>query len=189
MICRIHCLFYRYIEVSVLKVTWSRGPNIVSHDSVPCQRNSVMLLMTSSVPSMRQKSYVRVNLLIPLRKFASKSLIVSGVLYTLIIILMRPLYRHKHPFLEQMFSKNNMIGCTMYSALDLVDGYYQLLMRASDIPITEVSTPINMLWEWLVLPQGISNAPATFIVWWRNGSALTVQMHNRTLMTHLFRAV
>ena len=53
----------------------------------------------------------------------------------------------------------------MYSALDLVDGYYQLLMRASDIPITEVSTPINMLWEWLVLPQGISNAPATFIVW------------------------
>ena len=58
--------------------------------------------------------------------------------------------------------QNNMAGCTMYSALDLVDGYYQLLMRASDIPLTAVSTPSGMLWEWLVMPQGLSNAPATF---------------------------
>jgi hypothetical protein len=58
--------------------------------------------------------------------------------------------------------QNNMVGCTMYSALDLVDGYYQLLMRASDIPLTAVSTPSGMLWEWLVMPQGLSNAPATF---------------------------
>ena len=58
--------------------------------------------------------------------------------------------------------QNNMVGCTLYSALDLVDGYYQLLMRASDIPLTAVSTPSGMLWEWLVMPQGLSNAPATF---------------------------
>ncbi|CAI5713542.1 unnamed protein product [Peronospora farinosa] len=50
--------------------------------------------------------------------------------------------------------QNNMVGCTMYSALDLVDGYYQLLMRASDIPLTAVSTPSGMLWEWLVNPRG-----------------------------------
>uniref|UniRef100_A0AAV1V4X3 Reverse transcriptase domain-containing protein n=1 Tax=Peronospora matthiolae TaxID=2874970 RepID=A0AAV1V4X3_9STRA len=50
--------------------------------------------------------------------------------------------------------QNNMAGCTLYSALDLVDGYYQLLMRASDIPLTAVSTPSGMLWEWLVMPQG-----------------------------------
>ncbi|POM71018.1 LOW QUALITY PROTEIN: Pol protein, partial [Phytophthora palmivora] len=36
---------------------------------------------------------------------------------------------------------NNMSGCTLYSALDLVDGYYQILMRESDIPLTAVSTP------------------------------------------------
>ena len=41
--------------------------------------------------------------------------------------------------------QNNMVGCTMYSALDLVDAYYQLLMRASDVPPTAVST--GMLWE------------------------------------------
>ena len=50
----------------------------------------------------------------------------------------------------------------MYSALDLVDGYYQLLMRESDVPLTAVSTPSGMPWEWLVMPQGLSNAPATF---------------------------
>ncbi|KAE9335693.1 hypothetical protein PF008_g13369 [Phytophthora fragariae] len=58
--------------------------------------------------------------------------------------------------------QNNMVGCTLYSALDLVDSYDQLLMRASDVPLTAVSTPSGMLWEWLVMPQGLSNAPATF---------------------------
>ena len=60
--------------------------------------------------------------------------------------------------------QDNMVGCTLYSALDLVDGYYQLLMRASYIPLTAVSTPSGMLWEWLVMPQGLSNAPATFLI-------------------------
>ncbi|POM77122.1 RNA-directed DNA polymerase [Phytophthora palmivora] len=44
---------------------------------------------------------------------------------------------------------NNLSGCTLYSALDLVDGYYQILMREIDIPVTAVSIPLGMLWEWL----------------------------------------
>ncbi|POM69226.1 Hypothetical protein PHPALM_14506 [Phytophthora palmivora] len=47
-------------------------------------------------------------------------------------------------------------------ALDRIDRYYQILMRESDIPLTAVSTSSGMLWEWLVMPQGLSNAPATF---------------------------
>ncbi|KAE8897072.1 hypothetical protein PF003_g18796 [Phytophthora fragariae] len=35
-------------------------------------------------------------------------------------------------------------------------------MRESDIPLTAVSTPSGMLWEWLVMPQGLKNAPSTF---------------------------
>ena len=35
-------------------------------------------------------------------------------------------------------------------------------MRASHIPPTAVSTPRGMLWEFLVIPQQLSNAPATF---------------------------
>ncbi|KAG3011197.1 hypothetical protein PC119_g13289 [Phytophthora cactorum] len=35
-------------------------------------------------------------------------------------------------------------------------------MRESDIPLTALSTPSGMLWEWLVMPQGLKHAPATF---------------------------
>ncbi|OWY93641.1 reverse transcriptase [Phytophthora megakarya] len=46
-------------------------------------------------------------------------------------------------------------------------------MRESDIPLTAVSTPSGMLWEWLVMLQGLKNAPANF---------------NRC-MTHLLRSL
>jgi hypothetical protein len=35
-------------------------------------------------------------------------------------------------------------------------------MRESDIPLTAVSSPSGMLWKWMVMPQGLSNAAATF---------------------------
>ncbi|KAG3117323.1 hypothetical protein PI124_g3389 [Phytophthora idaei] len=66
------------------------------------------------------------------------------------------------PIPRKDVQQNNMVGCRLYSALDLVDGYYQLLMRACGVPLTAVSTPSGTLWEWLVMPQGLSNAPATF---------------------------
>ncbi|OWZ01314.1 reverse transcriptase, partial [Phytophthora megakarya] len=60
-------------------------------------------------------------------------------------------------FIIDSMSKN-----TIYSALDLRGGFYQTLMRESDIPLVAVSTLSGMLWECLVMPQGRKNAPATF---------------------------
>ncbi|KAG3232173.1 hypothetical protein PI124_g22739 [Phytophthora idaei] len=57
---------------------------------------------------------------------------------------------------------DSMAKSTIYSALDLRDGFYQILMRESDIALTAVSTPSGVLWEWLVMPQGLKNTPATF---------------------------
>ncbi|KAG3086407.1 hypothetical protein PC121_g4949 [Phytophthora cactorum] len=57
---------------------------------------------------------------------------------------------------------DSMAKITIYSALDLRDGFYQILMRESDITLTAVITPSGMLWEWLVMPQVLKNAPATF---------------------------
>ena len=57
----------------------------------------------------------------------------------------------QHYFRTDAYSRkhvlqNNMVGCTMYSALDLVDGYYQLLMQESDFPLTAVKTPSDIPW-------------------------------------------
>ncbi|KAG2804170.1 hypothetical protein PC111_g18379 [Phytophthora cactorum] len=57
---------------------------------------------------------------------------------------------------------DSMAKSSIYSALDLRNGFYHILMRESNIPLTTVSTPSGMLWEWLVMPQGLKNAPATF---------------------------
>uniref|UniRef100_A0AAV1UQU6 Reverse transcriptase domain-containing protein n=1 Tax=Peronospora matthiolae TaxID=2874970 RepID=A0AAV1UQU6_9STRA len=46
--------------------------------------------------------------------------------------------------------------------MDLMIGFYEILMRKRDIPYTAVSTPSGMHWECLVMPQALSNAPATF---------------------------
>ncbi|KAG2763590.1 hypothetical protein PC116_g5544 [Phytophthora cactorum] len=43
-----------------------------------------------------------------------------------------------------------MSGSEIFSAIDLTDGFYQILMRLSDIPFTALSTPSGMLWDWLV---------------------------------------
>ncbi|KAF1330894.1 reverse transcriptase, partial [Globisporangium splendens] len=57
---------------------------------------------------------------------------------------------------------DGMVGSTVFSAIDLKDGFYQFRMREDDVPLTAVSTPSGMLWEWLVMPQGLKNAPVTF---------------------------
>ena len=88
------------------------GPNIVSHDSGPCQRSSVMSLMNSSMPTTR-------------RKFLLESRTVSGVLCMLISSLTRSLFRHRHPTIPRKdVLRKTMVYFTMYSALDFVDGYH-----------------------------------------------------------------
>jgi hypothetical protein len=57
---------------------------------------------------------------------------------------------------------DSLAGSEIYSPIDLTDGFYQILMRESDVPLTAVGTQSGMLWEWLVMPQGLKNAPATF---------------------------
>ncbi|GMF37553.1 unnamed protein product [Phytophthora fragariaefolia] len=57
---------------------------------------------------------------------------------------------------------DTMSGSVIFSAIDLTDGFYQIIMIESDSALTAVSTPSGMLWEWLVMSQGLKNAPATF---------------------------
>ena len=47
------------------------------------------------------------------------------------------------------------------SSMDLIDGLYQIFVRKSKIPYTGVRTPSDMLWGYLVIPQGLFNASTT----------------------------
>ena len=76
---------------------------------------------------------------------------------------------------------NSMRKSTIFSALDLKDGYYQVLTRESDVAKTAVSTISGMLWEWLVIPQGLKNALATF-----NRVVAHVMRHHRAYASHYF---
>ncbi|OWZ03580.1 RxLR effector protein [Phytophthora megakarya] len=49
-----------------------------------------------------------------------------------------------------------------YSCLNFLSGYYQFRMRDSDVSFTAFQAPDDGWYEFLVLPMGLSNAPATF---------------------------
>ena len=67
--------------------------------------------------------------------------------------------KHPLPNIQAMFQQ--LEGATYFSSLDLASGYYQFSMRPSDIERTAFATP-DGLFEFVRMPMGLSNAPATF---------------------------
>lgn len=64
----------------------------------------------------------------------------------------------------------------LFAKLDCKDAFFQTLMKEEDIHKTAITTPLGLL-EWVVMPQGIRNAPGAQGEWSLGLVVHVVELH------------
>jgi len=63
------------------------------------------------------------------------------------------------PRIDQTLDR--LVGCSLFSKMDLSNGYHQMAIKPTTMPLTGFVTPMGH-YEWTVLPQGVKQAPSVF---------------------------
>jgi hypothetical protein len=66
---------------------------------------------------------------------------------------------HQTPLISEVL--DGLQGAKIFTALDLCSGFYQIPLAKGSLPCSAFSTP-SALFQWCVMPMGLSNSPAVF---------------------------